>query len=89
MSEIGPILLASAALLVISVLGFVLVAWARRRWNTSLHPDAGAGFTLSDLRQMRGNGQISQEEYERARQLIIVSSQRRVEEEASRERLEG
>ena len=55
---------------VVVLAGFVAVVWVRRR----LSPDEdfkGEGFTLSDLRRLHKEGQISDDEFERARSKMV------------------
>ncbi len=60
-------------LLGLVVLGALLMVWIRRSF---LSGDSGAddvqGFTLRSLREMRERGEISDEEYERARSAMIA-----------------
>jgi uncharacterized membrane protein len=65
------ILIAALALIVVVILGFVLVSWVRNRL-TSNESSATVGFTLSDLRRLHESGQMTDEEYERARAQIIA-----------------
>lgn len=56
----------SLILMAAILLLFVLVIWIKRRVQ---QPDQGQpfGFTLDDLRRMHEQGQLSEEEFERAR----------------------
>lgn len=65
------ILIAALALIVVVILGFVLVSWVRNRL-TSNEGSTAVGFTLSDLRKLHESGQMTDEEYERARAQIIA-----------------
>ena len=63
----------SLVLVVFLVIGFILVAAVKKRLRDDevSTPGAGAGFTLSDLRQMHRAGQITNEEFDRAKEKII------------------
>lgn len=52
--------------------GFALVAWMKRRLN---QPDeqVSPGFSLADLRDLHRKGQLSTEEYDRARSKLVAS----------------
>ena len=56
----------SVVMMALVVGGFLLVSWVRRQLK---EPDQGTsgGFTLADLREMRKKGQISEEEFEKAK----------------------
>ncbi|MGA2498787.1 MAG: hypothetical protein ABSH20_13675 [Tepidisphaeraceae bacterium] len=58
------------------VAGFVLVAWVTRRLRASDDSSSG-GFTLSDLREMRRQGRITEEEFERAKVAMLASMRAR------------
>jgi len=70
-SALPRVLIASLALIVVVILGFVVVTWFRNRIKTT---DTGpaAGFTLSDLRKLHKSGQMTNEEFERAKEKIIA-----------------
>lgn len=55
------------------VLGVLLMVWIRRTFlATTPDSDRIEGFTLRSLRAMRERGEISEEEYERARNAMIA-----------------
>ncbi len=66
-------------LLIVSAVVFMLLAfWFRRQFVGSPRTaDAvgQAGFTLGDLRRLRAEGKISQDEYEMTRDRIVLSAQ--------------
>ena len=68
-SDVAPWL---AALVGLVVVGFLLMAWIRRTVNDPSSP-AQQAFTLQDLRDMRDSGELSEEEFERARAGMIGS----------------
>lgn len=69
----SAVLISSLLLIAFLVFGFVAVAvvkkWLRGSGDEGSNPRTG--FTLSDLRQMKRDGQITDEEYERARDKIV------------------
>ena len=73
-SDTGMMFVVLGALLVFVILGFVLVAWVRRRMspNEDVH---GEGFTLGDLRRLHKAGQLSDEEFEKAKAGMIAAAQ--------------
>ncbi len=57
-------------LLVVVVVGAAGIYFVRRMLQGG-HRTTGEGFTLDELRRMRAAGQLSDEEFERAKALII------------------
>jgi len=51
------------------LLGLVVLLYRRRYFGARM--DEAQGFTLADIRRMHGEGQLSDEEYERTRQAVI------------------
>jgi uncharacterized membrane protein len=83
----GSIFVWAIVLILILVVMLVAVAWLRRR--LSPHEDfQGEGFSLGDLRRLHKSGQLTDEEFEKARNGLIMaahaSQQRKVEEEKNR-----
>ena len=83
MSAVGWILL----ILVVAVTLFVVALWAKGRWFGAPEPGVATGgviggFTIGDLKRMRDSGEISDEEFERARERIVVTARREMAEEA-------
>ena len=73
-SGTGSVFVVLGALLALVVAGFVLVAWVRRRMSP--HEDFhGEGFTLGDLRLLHKSGQLSDEEFEKAKAGMIAAAQ--------------
>ena len=77
---IGSIIKWSLLLVVLVVIGWVTV-WQVRRRMTSPDESSGAGFTLSDLRQLHKSGQMSDEEFERAKAKVVDAARRVAERE--------
>lgn len=64
------ILIWSLVLMGFVFVGFLLVSWVRNRLREPDEP-VSAGFSLGDLRDMHRRGQLSDEEFERAKQQLI------------------
>lgn len=75
----GTIFLTLVALLVLAVLGFLGVLFAR---NWVKQPDAPIGFGLSEMRELRRRGEISEEEFDRMKANIVEAHLRRERREA-------
>jgi hypothetical protein len=71
----------SLALLGVVAVGLVVVSKVKRRLQD---PDApvSLGFTLSDLRQLHKNGQMSDEEFERAKAKVVEAAKKAAERDA-------
>jgi hypothetical protein len=65
--EVAPWLLALVAV----VFAGALVIYTIRRMMTSKDPAGGGGFALEDLRALHRDGQLSDEEFERAKAVLI------------------
>jgi hypothetical protein len=78
------IFIACFFMLVIVVGGFYAVVWLRKRiWNSEDEAVSGVGFTLGDLRQLHKTGQISEEEFGRAKEKIVAAARRAAERDAA------
>ena len=75
---VSSIIKLSLLLVVLIVIGWVTV-WQVRRRMTSPDESSGAGFTLSDLRQLHKSGQMSDEEFERAKAKVVDAARRAAE----------
>ena len=77
------LLITFAILMVIVVAGFVGIWLLRKLRDGGAADQADAGFSLASLREMRDNGEITEEEYKRARTKVVakVSEVLRPEEE--------
>jgi hypothetical protein len=80
-SDYGTIILWSLLLIGLIVAGWLTVWQVKRRLQ---RPDvtAGAGFSLSDLRQLHRSGQMSDEEFERAKARVVDAARRATAREA-------
>ncbi len=68
----------SLALLALLVIGYAAAARIKRALQAS-DETSGVGFTLSDLRQMHRSGQMTNEEFEKAKALVLQTTRRAVE----------
>ncbi len=72
--EVLSVLMGLVALVVIAVLGYLAVR-ALNKWMKSDDDAAsGAGFTLADLRQLHRSGQMSSEEFEKAKAILLAAT---------------
>jgi hypothetical protein len=83
-SDPFSVVFACLLLAVVVLAGAYAVMWLRRRyWG----PDDGAvpstGFTLADLRELHRSGQISEEEFNRAKEKILAAHQRAAQRDAA------
>jgi uncharacterized membrane protein len=65
----------SLVLIVVAVAGFVLVSWVKKRVRRPDEPPS-IGFSLADLRELLRKGQITPEEFERARGRLAAGMKR-------------
>ncbi len=72
-SRFGDLLPWLVALLVLVCVGAVAIHVARRIARKDAVPE---GFTLEDLRRLHGSGQLSDEEFEKARAAVIERAKR-------------
>ena len=70
----GGVFVWLGALLVLVVGLFVVVVWVRRRLSPN-EDFRGEGFTLGDLRRLHNAGQLSDEEFEKAKAGMIAAAQ--------------
>jgi hypothetical protein len=88
--EVTSIWLAIAVLMLAVMLGGVLVVILRKRFRSGGNAGPGLGLTLADLRQMRSEGRLTDEEFERAKVMVIGELGGKVgEEQAERTRVQG
>ena len=65
-----------AVLLGLTVVGFIAIMVLRRWYRTTTKSDFNVGYTLHDLRRMRDEGQLSGEEFDRARDAMVTRLRR-------------
>jgi hypothetical protein len=78
----------SLALLVLVIAGWITV-WQVRRRLTQPDDSSGAGFTLSDLRRLHREGQMSDAEFERAKAKVVEAARRAAERDAAAPKGDG
>lgn len=66
----------SLVLIVVAVAGFVLVSWVKKRVNRPDNEPVSIGFSLADLRELLRKGQLTPEEFERARGRLAAGMKR-------------
>ena len=85
LSALGWVLLIIVAAVVLLVLGL----WVKKKitGDDDFEPPSMVmgSFSVGDLRRMRDNGEISDEEFERARERVISDAKERQEREAERQ----
>ena len=79
------IIIWSLVMVALLIVGLVVVMWLKKRIKTDEEPAAvnPAGFTLADLRQLHKTGQMSNEEFERAKARIINKAQQAAQRDAA------
>ena len=75
---VSSIIKLSLLLVALILVGWVTV-WQVRRRLTRPDETSGAGFTLSDLRQLHKAGQMTDEEFERAKTRVVDAARRSAE----------
>jgi len=77
-SDTVYVIIWSSVLVVLLVLGFGLLSAVKKKMRNDevSAPGAAAGFTLADLRQMHREGQLNEEEFERAKEKIIGAARK-------------
>ena len=68
-----PILLSGLGLILGAILFGAVIIWWRRRSLADEQPTSTEVWTLDDLRRMRTDGSLSEEEYQRLRQVMIAA----------------
>ena len=82
-ADSSRIVIWSIALLALLVAGWFTVAWVKR-WVSASDDGPADGFTLSDLRRLHRSGQMSDEEFERAKGAIVDATRRAAERERAK-----
>jgi len=77
---IAGLIVSLVGVLIVLVLGMVAAARLKRRLRQDdAQPAAASGFTLSDLRQMHRAGQLTDAEFERAREEVVAAAKKAAE----------
>ena len=81
MSELSRLIPGLLALVVVSVIGLAVAIRVKRymQRDDPAGPAPSAGFTLSDLRAMHRAGQLTDAEFEKAKEKIVVAAQKAAE----------
>ena len=66
-------------LVLLLVGGFIALMYVKKWLKDQEEPSGDIGFTLGDLRRLHQNGQMSDEEFEKARVQMIAATQRAAE----------
>lgn len=77
-ANIGGVIGWSLVLFALVIGGFFAVIFIRK-WVSQEDTSSKVGFTLGDMREMLRNGQITQEEYDKAKNQMIEATQRAAE----------
>src|SRR4051812_34764905 len=76
---VGSAVVWSLVVLVFVIGGFYTVAWVRRWMKEDDIAAIGIGFTLGDLRDLHRRGEMTDEEYEKAKAKIVSGTQAEAE----------
>jgi len=68
----GEIMLLAAVLAAAVLLLGVIAMWLRRRYLSGASSEAGEAMTLADLRDLHRSGQLSDEEFDKAKARMIA-----------------
>jgi len=82
-NSLSRILLASLALIAVVVFGLVIVSQVKKRLNATEDKGQPGGFTLSDLRALHRDGRMSDEEFARAKEMVVQAARRASERDAA------
>ena len=72
-AQIGGIFVWALVIVALVLAGFVAVTWIRR-WASSADDAPAGGFTLGELRRLHQAGQMTDEEYEKAKAMIVEAA---------------
>lgn len=71
-------------IMAVITVGFIVVQRVKRAYQTDdLQSNAAGGFTLSDLRELHKAGQMTDEEFEKAKARVIEAAKRAAERDAA------
>lgn len=76
------IIIWSMALIGLILLLFAAISYFKKHWMAPQEAESG-GFTLADLRALRKQGKMSEEEFEKAKGLILAGYKRAAERQAA------
>ena len=79
----SSVIIWSCVMIVVIVVGFAIVLRVRKGLSEEEPPSGpSTGFTLSDLRKLHRDGQMSDEEFERAKTKIVAAARKAAERDA-------
>lgn len=85
-SDLAPMLIWIGALMAAVIIGVAILLVVRRRMMEEETPaDAALGLSLHDLRTMRAEGMIDEEEFERMKRLVVGQAGARADHDLVRE----
>ena len=73
-SALTEVIPATLLLIAITVVGFLILIKLKKSLNSK--PEQSTTFSLRDIERLRDEGQMSEDEYERARQSIIDAAKK-------------
>tara|TARA_Y100000589_G_scaffold308941_1_gene325942 strand:- start:361 stop:627 length:267 start_codon:yes stop_codon:yes gene_type:complete len=73
-SALTEVIPATLLLIAITVVGFLILMKLKKSLNSN--PEQTTTFSLRDIERLRDEGQMSEDEYERARQSIIDAAKK-------------
>ena len=88
-SGVGDLFFWSAVLLGLVIVGFAVAVRIKRRLSQAEQGIGPVGFTLSDLRQLHRSGQMSDEEFERAKEKVVEAAKRAADRAAVSAKAQG
>jgi Na+/melibiose symporter-like transporter len=74
LAQAGSVFGWSLVVIVFVAIGFMAIAWLRKWMKEEDIPSGATGFGLGELRQMHARGELTDEEYERARAKMTASA---------------
>ena len=84
LGQVGGVLFWSLVIVALVVTGFVVVSWVKR-WASDAEEVPAGGFTLGELRRLHQEGQMSDEEYEKAKGMIVEAAKAMAAKRAERD----
>ncbi len=71
MMPIGQLLVPIGLMIALLIVGMIIFVWLRRYYLDDADNEQGAGLTLHQLRTLKAEGKLSEQEYEMARLAIL------------------